>query len=78
MSMDNRTKEVHQWMKNLEDDKKMRFAINWRIPHSLFNVACKMYPGGADALQRINWYAIYKTRDLGVWSHGSPVIAQSF
>ena len=67
------TEKVHNWMKNLDDDSKMRFAINWRIPHTLFNVACKMYPGGCDALQNIDWYKIFKSKDLGTWSHGGKV-----
>jgi hypothetical protein len=71
--MCNRTKEVHEWMKNLDDNYKQYFAINWKIPHSLFNVACKFYEGGADNLQGIDWYKIYKSRDLGVWSHGGKV-----
>lgn len=77
MPSETKTKNVHQWMKNLDDSKKMRFAINWRIPHSLFNVASKMYPGGYMALQNIDWYKIFETRDLGNWSHGGPVICQS-
>jgi len=73
-----KTEKVHQWMKNLPDDQKSRFAINWRIPHSLFNVACNIYPGGGDELQNIDWYLIYKSGDLGVWSHGGPVYVCSF
>lgn len=69
--MDERTKAVHGWMKGLNDDDKKRFAINWRIPHSLFNVAC-IYRS-VDELQGIDWFAIYNTRDLGTWSHGGRV-----
>ena len=67
------TKEVHEWMKNLNDDQKQRFAINWKMPHTLFNIACNIYPGGQDALQNIDWDKIYKSRDMGVWSHGGHV-----
>jgi len=73
-----KTERIHQWMKDLPDDQKQRFAINWKIPHSLFNVACGMYPGGGDELQNIDWYQIYKSDDLGVWSHGGPVYVCSF
>ena len=72
------THEVHEWMKSLPDNQKQRFAINWKIPHSLFNVACSIHPGGADALQGIDWYAIFKSRDLGTWEHGGPVYPISF
>ncbi len=73
-----KTEMVHSWIKRLDDDRKMRFAINWRMPHTLFNVACGMYEGGQDALQDIDWYKIFKSNDLGTWSHGGPVIVQSF
>lgn len=71
--MDDKTEIVHQWMRDLSDDDKMRFKLNWRIPHSLFNVACKLYPGGGDALQDVDWYKIFKSGDLGSWSHGLKV-----
>ena len=71
-----KTQKIHNWMKNLDDSKKLRFAINWKIPHSLFNVACNLYPGGWKALQDIDWYSIYKSRDMGKWSHGGPIIVQ--
>lgn len=74
--MDKKTQATHDWMKALSDDQKLRFAINWRIPHSLFNVACAI-KGGHMELQGIDWYAIYKTRDMGIWSHGGPVIVQA-
>ena len=61
-------------MKSLDDDNKQRFALNWQIPHSLFNVACTLYPGGYEALQDINWYKIFKSRDMGNWSHGEKVM----
>lgn len=69
-----KTDKIHEWMKSLDDSQKMRFAINWRIPHTLFNVACKIYPGGAAELQDVDWYRIFKTRDIGRWSHGGKVI----
>lgn len=79
------TEEVHAIMKALPDDAKLRFAINWKIPHTLFNVACGMpqhFDMGRfnDSTPPINerklvdWDAIYKTRDLGNWSHGGPAI----
>lgn len=71
--MDAKTQEIHNWMKNLPDDSKMRFAINWRIPHSLFNVACAVHPKGVDYLQGIDWYTIHKSRDLGYWFNGNGV-----
>lgn len=70
---DEKTEHVHKWMKNLPDDEKQRFAINWKIPHSLFNVACGLYPGGQDELQNIDWDKIFKSHDLGGWGHGGPV-----
>jgi hypothetical protein len=71
---ENKTEKIHTWMKNLTDDQKQRFAINWKIPHSLFSVACNIYPGGYEELQDIDWYKIFNSRDMGVWSHGGKVI----
>ena len=68
-----KTTEIHNWMKSLNDDNKMRFAINWcRIPHTLFNVACSI-KGGHKELQNVDWYKIHKSKDLGTWSHGGKV-----
>lgn len=67
-----KTKKTHEWMKALDDDMKQRFAINWRMPHTLFNVACGI-KGSSDTLQDIDWFKIYKSRDLGRWSHGGKV-----
>lgn len=78
MFSEEKTRHVHEWMKNLPDDQKQRFAINWRIPHSLFNVACTIYPGGSAELQNVDWYQIFQSRDLGVWSHGGPVYVMAF
>ena len=73
------TDRMHERMKALDDDKKQRFAINWRIPHSLFNVACSIWPDEQNTtLQGVDWDRIYKTRDLGVWSHGGRVYPQAF
>lgn len=77
MTREEKTNQVHDWMKSLPDDQKQRFAINWKIPHTLFNVACAI-KGGSDELQGIDWYSIYNSRDIGVWSHGGPVIVLSF
>jgi len=65
------TKTIHNWMKNLDDDAKMRFAINWKTPHTLFNIAYKMK--SLEGLQEVDWFKIYKSRDLGTWSHGGKV-----
>lgn len=78
MTDNDKTKHIHSWMKSLGDDQKLRFALNWKIPHSLFNVACGVYPGGANELQNVDWYSIFKSNDLGTWSHGGPVYVQSF
>ena len=72
--MEDKTEMIHNWIKNLDDRNKMKFAINWhRIPHTLFNVACKIYPGGQDELQGVDWFKIHKSHDLGNWSHGGKV-----
>ena len=68
-----KTEKIHAWMRALDDDSKMRFAINWRIPHSLFNVASRVYEGDPSDLQGIDWFKIFKSRDLGNWSHGGAV-----
>lgn len=73
-----KTALIHLWIKLLADDKKQRFAINWKTPHSLFNVAYNLFPGGGAALQNVDWFKIFKSRDLGTWEHGGPVFPQSF
>lgn len=78
MSMEKKTKETHDWMKGLDDNTKMRFAINWKMPHTLFNVASGIKGDNGKSLQGIDWYKIYKSCDLGVWSHGGKVFVQSF
>lgn len=75
--MQKKTAEIHDWMKGLDDDNKLRFAINWRMPHTLFNVASAIR-GESDTLQNVDWYGLFKSRDMGLWSHGGPVIVQSF
>ena len=37
-----------------------------------------LFAGGGDKLQNVDWYAIYKSKDLGRWSHGGGVCVQSF
>lgn len=73
---DIKTQEAHDWMKAMNDTDKMRFALNWGIPHSVFNVACQFKP--ASELQGIDWYKIHKSRDMGRWSHGGQVVVQCF
>jgi len=65
------TAEIHEWMKGLEDGQKQVFAINWKIPHTLFNIACRYYD--PMTIQKVDWYSIHKSRDLGNWSHGGKV-----
>jgi len=48
------------------------------MPHSVFNVACKFYPGGGPALQNVDFYEIYKSKDLGTFSHGGKAYPQAF
>lgn len=69
--MDEKTSQIHDWMRALDDHNKQRFAINWKIPHTLFNIACTLKP--ASDLQNVDWYAIYKTHDLGTFSNGNKV-----
>lgn len=71
--MDAKTQEIHAWMKSLPDNDKSRFAVNWKMPHTLFNIACKVHPKGVDYLQCVNWYEIYNTQDLGYWFNGNGV-----
>jgi len=71
--MDEKTLKIHEWMKGLNDNEKSRFAINWKMAGTIFNIACSVHPEGAKALQEINWFEIYKTRDIGNWSHGGKV-----
>lgn len=71
MQMD--TESMKEWMKAQSDDTKQLYAINWRIPHTLFNVSCRFFDSGQ--IQGIDWFSIYKERDLGTWSHGGRVCA---
>ena len=71
-----KTEQIHNWMKSLDDHNKIKFAINWcRIPHTLFNVACGI-KGGHEELQNVDWHQIHKSRDLGNWSHGGKVFVR--
>ena len=65
------TEQFLEWLRNADDGIKMHFAINWKIPHTLFNVACKFHRH--ENLQGIDWYTIYKNFDIGNWSHGGKV-----
>lgn len=66
------TAEFIVWLQSQDDDTKLRFAINWRIPHSIFNVACKFHD--PDTIQGIDWYHIYKNKsELFTWSHGGAM-----
>jgi hypothetical protein len=66
-----RTEQVHEWLKSLDDGTKTWFAINWKIPHTLFNLSCKFI--NPRQLQCVNWYKIHKSRDMGTFSHGGKV-----
>lgn len=65
------TQEIHNWMKNANDYVKMRYAVNWRLPHSLFNVSCKFF--NPDCIQDIDWFKIFQSFDLGYWENGNKV-----
>ena len=69
-----RTEEIHSWIKNLPDDLKMHFCLNWGIPHSVFNVASRIYEGDKSDLQEVDWYKIHKSYDAGNWSHGGSAL----
>lgn len=70
------THRVFKMMCELPDEHKMMFAINWRIPHTLFNVASKLFPN--EDLQNIDWFAIYNHRSLGRWENGNKVNVGDF
>lgn len=53
-----RTAIMQSWLINADDDTKLRFKINWNIPHTLFNVMCKIVP--SEHIQNIDWFQIYK------------------
>jgi hypothetical protein len=74
-----KTIEIHEWMKGLRDDQKKLFAINWKMPHTIFNTAYHVYPRfKKQELQGVDWNVIFKSRDMGCWSHGGTVYVQSF
>jgi len=65
-SQEERTEIFHNWMKSQDDNTKLRYKINWGIPHSIFNVSCKFF--NYMTIQNIDWYRIWKSRDTGKWS----------
>ena len=70
--IETRTELFHTWLKRQSDDIKQRYAINWRMAHTLFNISCKFFD--SKDIQNIDFYKIYKSKDMGVWSHGGKVI----
>jgi len=67
-----RTEKFHNWLKNeAPDDVKIRYALNWRMPHSLFNVSCKHFE--SKDIRGIDWFKIFKSKDIGAWSHKGKV-----
>ena len=70
--MDKRTRWVYDWIKSQPDDRKMLYAMNWRIPHSVFNITCRFIDPAN--LQGIDWYAIHQTKDIGSFSNGNKVV----
>jgi len=68
-----KTESMHQWIKDSPDAVKERFANNWTMPHSLFNIASKLFK--SNCIQGINWHKIYSSRDIGNWvGNGERVI----
>ena len=61
-----RTELFHTLLKSQDDDTRFRYALNWRIPHSLFNMSCKFFDH--TEIQNIDWYKIHKSKDLGRWN----------
>lgn len=72
IDIETRTELFLTWLKAQVDDVKIRYAINWKMPHTLFNVSCKLF--NSKDIQNIDWYKIYKSKDIGAWSHGGKVI----
>jgi len=72
-TQEEKTQKIVNWMQSLDDNSKLRFAINWRMPHTLFNVASGLYKGDKDDLQGVNWYSIFKNKSQFTWSHGGGV-----
>ena len=70
--LEKRTDIFIQWLQAQNDTTKQRFALNWGIPHSIFNVACKFF--NASDIQGINWFRIYKNKsNYFTWSHGGQI-----
>lgn len=67
-----RTVLFHNWMKNQSDSIKISYAINWKIPHTLFNVFCNYFK--ESEIQNIEWFTIFKSRDTGRWSNQGKVV----
>jgi hypothetical protein len=69
-----KTRKVHTRLLNLPDSHKAVFVRNWRIPHTLFNVAHRFWPN--ESFEGVDWYAIYKTGNLGCWENGNKVFVR--
>ena len=74
--MDKITQKIQNWMKSLDDNSKMRFALNWSRPHSIFKVASKIYDGDKQDLQNCNWFEIWRAKDMGKWANDNNVFCQ--
>ena len=56
---DSREKTVilMNWIQSQGDGVIERYLLNWRIPHSLFNISCNFF--SHQVLQNIDWYGIF-------------------
>jgi len=70
-----KTHAFHERLCELADGHKAKYAINWRMPHTLFNISSEFWPN--EDFAGIDWFAIYKSRYLGYWSNGNNVIVQA-
>lgn len=63
-----RTKALFAWMQKQDDTIKMSYRLNWRIPHSLFNISCKYFK--KSDLQNIDWFGLFRgDYETLKWSH---------
>jgi len=62
-----KTDAMQEWFLSMPDDLRLKYAINRHIPHTWFNVTCKLV--NSTYLQNIDWYRLFTDNNLGLWDY---------
>ncbi len=58
-----RTQALIDWMQKAPNDIRMRFALNWTMPHSIFNILSTLVE--SSLIQNIyNYYQVFKSKEI--------------